>query len=55
MKCKHCQNTCYKRGKRNDVQQYSCKICKKYQQENYTKPRIPPDKYEWTIRLNNEG
>jgi len=55
MKCKYCQNPCYKRGKRNDVQQYSCKNCKKYQQSTYTKPRIPQEKYEWTVRLNNES
>jgi len=55
MECKFCQNLCYKRGKRNGIQQYSCKICKKYQLKEYRKPRIPPEKYEWTVRLNNEG
>jgi IS1 family transposase/transposase-like protein len=55
MKCNYCQNACYKRGKRNGVQQYSYKTCKKYQQAAYTKPRIPQEKHDWTVKLNNEG
>jgi len=55
MNCKYCQAICHKRGIRNEVQQYSCKVCKKYQQTTYVKPRIPQEKYEWTVKLNNEG
>ena len=55
MECKFCQNLCHKRGKRNGVQQYSCKTCKKYQLKEYQKLRIPQEKYEWTVKLNNEG
>jgi len=55
MNCRYCQNSCVKSGIRNGTQRYRCKFCKKYQQENYTKPRIPQEKYEWTVRLNNEG
>ena len=55
MSCRYCQNGCVKSGIRNGTQRYRCKFCKKYQQENYTKPRIPQEKYEWTVRLNNEG
>jgi len=55
MECKFCQNLCHKRGKRNGIQQYSCKICKKYQLKEYKKNRIPQEKYDWTVRLNNEG
>ena len=55
MKCNYCQNACYKRGKRNGVQQYSCKTCKKYQQTIYVKPRIPQEKYDWVKELITES
>jgi len=55
MKCIYCNEDCKKRGKAGSVQRYQCKSCKKSQQENYTKPRIPQEKYEWTVKLNNEG
>ncbi len=55
MQCVYCQNNCIKRGKRKGIQNYQCLECKKYQQENYTKLRIPEEKYEWVHRLNNEG
>ena len=55
MKCQYCQSICYKRGIRGEIQQYSCKVCKKYQQAIYMKPRIPQEKYKWTVKLNNEG
>lgn len=35
MKCKFCEGTCVKRGKRAGVQKYSCKSCGKYQQKEY--------------------
>ncbi|MCL2682548.1 MAG: IS1 family transposase [Bacteroidales bacterium] len=55
MKCHYCENDCVKSGVRKNIQRYRCKFCKKYQQATYIKPRIPQEKYEWTIRLNNEG
>ena len=55
MKCKYCQAICYKRGIRNEIQQYSCKLCRKYQQKEYSKSRIVQEKYEWVVKLNNEG
>jgi len=55
MNCNYCRNACVKSGIRKGVQRYRCKFCKKYQQANYVKPRIPQEKYEWTIKLNNEG
>lgn len=36
MKCKHCSQTCIKKGKTNNHQRYKCKLCKKYQRESYT-------------------
>jgi hypothetical protein len=44
-----------KSGIRNGIQRYRCKECEKYQQAIYVKPRIPQEKYEWTVKLNNEG
>ena len=55
MKCHYCENDCVKSGVRKNIRRYRCKFCKKYQQATYIKPRIPQEKYEWTIRLNNEG
>ena len=55
MKCIYCNNLCCKRGKSGNVQRYQCKNCKKSQQAIYTKPRIPQEKYKWTVKLNNEG
>jgi len=55
MKCIYCNEDCKKRGKAGSVQRYQCKSCKKSQQAKYTKPRIPQEKYEWTVKLNNEG
>jgi len=55
MKCIYCSENCKKRGKSGLVQRYQCRSCKKSQQAVYVKPRIPQEKYEWTVRLNNEG
>ena len=55
MKCLYCNNLCIKRGKKNGVQRYACKVCKKTQQEHYKKYRIPEYKYEWVRNLSNEG
>jgi len=44
-----------KSGVRKNIQRYRCKFCKKYQQATYIKPRIPQEKYDWTVKLNNEG
>jgi len=53
--CKYCKKTCIKKGKIKNTQRYQCTCCGKYQQKKYSKPRIPQEKYEWTIKLNNEG
>ena len=55
MNCCYCKNTCVKSGIRKGVQWYYCKFCGKYQQQTYIKPRIPDEKYRWTVKLNNEG
>jgi len=55
MNCIYCNGHCIKRGKAGSVQRYQCKCCRKSQQSIYVKPRIPSGKYQWTIKLNNEG
>ena len=55
MKCIYCSEHCYKRGQRKEIQRYQCKKCGKYQQATYTKQRIPQEKYDWVVKLNNEG
>jgi len=55
MKCIYCKKDCYKKGKRNGVQRYQCKHCKKYQQHKYIRPAIAEYKYELVQKLNNEG
>ena len=55
MKCIYCKKECYKKGKRNGIQRYQCKHCRKYQQKRYMRPIIPEHKYDWLIKLNNEG
>ena len=55
MKCFYCKKDCYKKGKRNGIQRYQCKHCKKYQQQKYIRQIIPEHKYEWVKNLNNEG
>ena len=55
MKCIYCKKDCYKKGKRNGIQRYQCKHCKKYQQQKYTRPIIPQEKYERVKELSNEG
>ena len=55
MKCLNCNSLCIKRGKKNGVQRYSCKICGKTQQAHYKKLKIPEYKYEWVKKLSNEG
>ncbi len=47
MRCAYCQSDCIRKGNRNNIQRYQCKMCKKYRQENYTKHRIAEEKYEW--------
>jgi len=55
MKCKYCKKSCIKKGKIKNVQRYQCSRCRKYQQKEYSKPHIAQDKYEWVVKLNNEG
>ena len=55
MNCRYCENACVKSGIRKSIQRYRCKTCKKYQQSTYVKMRIPQEKYDWVINLNNEG
>jgi len=55
MNCIYCNENCIKRGKSGLVQRYQCKSCKKSQQAHYSKPRIPQEKYDWTVKLSNEG
>lgn len=55
MKCKYCESECIKKGQRDGIQRYQCKKCNKYQQENYHKPVITDEKYQWVKQLNNEG
>ena len=54
MKCLYCNGLCVKRGKKNGVQRYACKVCGKTQQRRYKKQRIPSYKYDWVLKLNNE-
>ena len=55
MKCLYCNSLRIKRGKKNDIQRYSCKACGKTQQKHYKKIKIPEYKYEWVKNLSNEG
>lgn len=36
MKCRYCSSDCIKKGVRNHKQRYQCKVCGKYQLENYS-------------------
>jgi IS1 family transposase/transposase-like protein len=54
MKCIYCKKECYKKGKRKGIQRYQCKVCKKYQQEEYIRPAISEQKYRWVIKLCSE-
>jgi transposase-like protein len=55
MECKYCKGQCKKAGKYKSIQRYQCKTCKRYQQESYTRERIPQEKYDGVCWLNNEG
>ena len=55
MECKYCSGACIKRGKRKGIQCYQCTTCKKYQQKEYKKPRIPASKYAEVHSLVNKG
>ena len=55
MECIYCKKECIKKGKYKETQRYQCKSCKKYQQQQYIRPVIPEYKYEWLVRLSNEG
>lgn len=56
MECIYCHHKCIKKGKtRNKTQRYQCKVCKRTQQESYSKNRICREKYEWVKNLTNEG
>ena len=55
MICKYCSRACIKRGKRKNVQCYQCTTCKKYQQKEYKKLRIPASKYAEVHNLVNKG
>jgi len=55
MRCIYCKKDCYKKGKRNGIQRYQCKHCKKYQQQRYIRSIISKEKYVWVKNLNNEG
>ncbi len=55
MRCRYCRNDCIKKGKRNEVQRYQCKSCKKIQQAKYVKQPISKRKYNQVHALNNEG
>jgi len=55
MKCKYCKKACNKKGKVKNIQRYQCRECKKFQQKEYSKPRISQEKYDWVMRLSNES
>jgi IS1 family transposase/transposase-like protein len=55
MECIYCKGQCIKSGKYKTTQRYQCKDCKRYQQDLYTKYRIPQEKYERVKDLSNEG
>lgn len=35
MNCRHCDASCIRKGKQNDIQIYQCKACLKYQRISY--------------------
>jgi IS1 family transposase len=57
MNCIYCGNPCKKAGKqkKTGIQRHQCRHCKKYQQSDYNRPRIPEYLYHWTHILSNEG
>ena len=55
MKCLYCKGLCVKRGKKNGVERYSCKICGKTQQKVYKRQRISKEKQELIVKLSNES
>lgn len=56
MKCKKCNCECKKAGKQNgEVQKWYCKICKKYQLENYSYKAYEITINEKLIALLKEG
>ncbi|MBN8696082.1 MAG: IS1 family transposase [Bacteroidetes bacterium] len=53
--CKYCNNTCIKKGVRNFVQKYLCKICNKYQQKAYKYRKYTELEKKDIINLTKEG
>lgn len=47
----HCNNDSVKRGKRKNIQQYQCKVCKKRFQEKYVVKRLTSTEKRLLISL----
>lgn len=54
MKCRHCSESCIKKGKTKGYQRYQCIVCKKYQQETYRYKSYLVNDFE-LINLLKEG
>lgn len=55
MDCNRCTKPCIKRGIRNNIQQYYCRLCKKYQRASYQKRLLACKEIKLIISLSNEG
>jgi len=55
MYCTSCNEACVKRGLRNNIQQYYCKMCCKYQRAQYLRNRITAATKTNLIALHKEG
>lgn len=55
MKCNYCLQECIRKGLRNGIQQYYCKVCRKYQRCCYKRIAVSEEKRLQLIQLHKEG
>jgi insertion element IS1 protein InsB len=55
MYCTSCNEACVKKGLRNDIQQYYCKQCRKYQRAQYQRTRVTGEIKTNLVRLHKES
>lgn len=56
MNCYCCKNLCVKKGKqKSGIQKYYCKMCKRYQQEDYLRKGWKPGTDQMIVKLLKES
>lgn len=55
MNCTNCENRCIRKGYFKKIQRYQCKVCKRFTQITYARPRISAHTIAQVVALLREG